>query len=94
MKGKSRMPVAIMAMGIVFNVLNGMMQAGGHFYFNEGVPTGIGLGYLLEPHALNRTCPCSLSGWALTCIPIVLSGICASPAIPVIIFRREGCTGM
>lgn len=52
MKGKSRMPVAIMAMGIVFNVLNGMMQAGGLFYFNEGVPTGIGLGYLLEPHAL------------------------------------------
>ena len=39
-------------MGIVFNVLNGMMQAGGLFYFNEGVPTGIGLGYLLEPHAL------------------------------------------
>lgn len=52
MKGKSRMPVAIMAMGIVFNVLNGVMQAGGLFYFNEGVPAGIGLGYLLEPHAL------------------------------------------
>lgn len=33
MKGKSKMPVAIMAMGIVFNVLNGMMQAGGLFYF-------------------------------------------------------------
>ena len=29
LKGKSRMPVAIMLMGIVFNVLNGMMQAGG-----------------------------------------------------------------
>ena len=27
------MPVAIMAMGIVFNLLNGMMQAGGLFYF-------------------------------------------------------------
>lgn len=27
LKGKSRMPVAIMAMGIVFNLLNGMMQA-------------------------------------------------------------------
>ena len=26
LKGKSRMPVAIMAMGIVFNLLNGMMQ--------------------------------------------------------------------
>lgn len=33
MKGRSRMPVAIMLMGIVFNVLNGCMQAGGLFYF-------------------------------------------------------------
>ena len=33
MKGKSKMPVAIMAMGIVFNVLNGMMQAGGRRAF-------------------------------------------------------------
>ena len=46
------MPVAIMAMGIVFNVLNGMMQAGGLFYFNGNVPTGIGWSYLSEPHAL------------------------------------------
>ena len=52
MKGKSRMPVAIMAMGIVFNVLNGVMQAGGLFWFNENVPTGIGAVYLLEPQAL------------------------------------------
>lgn len=52
MKGKSRMPVAIMAMGIVFNVLNGVMQAGGLFWFNGHVPTGIGLGYLLQPNAL------------------------------------------
>ena len=26
MKGKSRMPLAIMLMGVVFNVLNGLMQ--------------------------------------------------------------------
>ncbi len=50
-KGKSRMPVAIMVMGIVFNVLNGMMQAGGLFWFNEKIPTGIGFAYLLEPYA-------------------------------------------
>ena len=32
------MPVTIMMMGIVFNVLNGMMQAGGLFYFaSEGM---------------------------------------------------------
>lgn len=52
LKGKSRMPVAIMAMGIVFNVLNGMMQAGGLFYFApEGLYAG-GWAYLLKPHAL------------------------------------------
>lgn len=52
LKGKSRMPVAIMAMGIVFNLLNGMMQAGGLFYF---APEGLyadGWAYLLKPHAL------------------------------------------
>ena len=51
MKGKSRMPVSIMMMGIVFNVLNGVMQAGGIFWF-PSVPLGTGIGYLAEPHAL------------------------------------------
>ena len=38
--------------GIVFNVLNGMMQAGGLFYFApEGLYAG-GWTYLLKPHAL------------------------------------------
>ena len=46
------MPVAIKAMGFVFNVLNGMMQAGGLFYFApEGLYAG-GWAYLLKPHAL------------------------------------------
>ncbi|MDE6347179.1 MAG: DUF1295 domain-containing protein [Bacteroides sp.] len=52
MKGKSRMPVAIMAMGILFNLLNGAMQAGGLFYF---APEGLyadGWGYLLKPYTL------------------------------------------
>ena len=41
MKGRSRMPVAIMVMGIVFNVLNGLMQAGGLFwYMPEGYDEG------------------------------------------------------
>ena len=52
MKGKSRMPMVIMLMGIVFNVLNGVMQAGGLFYFNSQVPTGIGWSYLLQPQAV------------------------------------------
>ena len=52
LKGKGRMPLAIMAMGIVFNVLNGVMQAGGLFYF---APAGLyadGWAYLLKPHAV------------------------------------------
>lgn len=32
MKGKSRMPLAIMLMGVVFNVLNGLMQGEWLFY--------------------------------------------------------------
>lgn len=52
MKGKSRMPLCIVAMGMLFNVLNGCMQAGGLFFFP---PEGIyeaGWSYLLKPHAL------------------------------------------
>jgi len=33
LKGKSRMPVAIMLMGVVFNVINGIMQGGGLYWF-------------------------------------------------------------
>lgn len=33
LKGKSRMPVAIMLMGVVFNVINGIMQGGGLFWY-------------------------------------------------------------
>lgn len=51
LKGKSRMPVSILLMGVVFNVLNGVMQAGGLFRF-PSVPLGAGLGYLLEPQAV------------------------------------------
>lgn len=52
LKGKGRMPVAIMLMGIVFNVLNGMMQAGGLFYFAPESAYADGWAYLLKPHAL------------------------------------------
>lgn len=33
-KGKSKMPVAIMAMGIIFNLINGMMQGGWIMYLS------------------------------------------------------------
>lgn len=51
LKGNSRMPVAIMAMGIVFNVLNGCMQAGGLFYFAPDAYAA-GWAYLLRPNAI------------------------------------------
>lgn len=51
MKGHSRMPVVIMVMGIVFNILNGWMQAGGIFRFP---PDGYaeGWAWLLHPQSL------------------------------------------
>ena len=51
MRGKSRMPVAIMLMGVVFNVLNGMMQAGGLFYFAPVGAYSEGWAYFLHVHA-------------------------------------------
>lgn len=51
MKGKSRMPVAIMAMGILFNLLNGVMQAGGLFFYPADAAYAEGLAYLAHPHA-------------------------------------------
>ena len=45
MKGKSRMPLAIMLMGVVFNVLNGLMQGEWLFYLApEGLYTDAWLG--------------------------------------------------
>lgn len=52
MKGKSRMPIAIMAMGIVFNLLNGMMQAGGIFFFPSEGMYADGWAYFLRPWAI------------------------------------------
>lgn len=52
MKGHSRMPVSIMAMGIVFNVLNGMMQAGGIFFFAEDGLYTQGAAYLAHPRSV------------------------------------------
>ncbi len=51
MRGRSRMPVAIMLMGVVFNVLNGVMQAGGWFWF-PNPDYQMGAAYLAQPHAV------------------------------------------
>lgn len=52
LKSNSRMPIAIMGMAILFNVLNGLMQAGGLFYFPPEGLYADGFAYLLKPHAL------------------------------------------
>ena len=51
MKGKSRMPVAIMLMGIVFNLLNGFLQGGGLYLF-PNPDFGQGASYLLRWNAI------------------------------------------
>ena len=51
MKGTSRMPVSIMLMGVVFNVINGMIQGGGLYWFpNPDFEQGSA--YLLRPNAI------------------------------------------
>lgn len=51
LKGKSRMPVAIMLMGIVFNVINGVIQGGGLYWFpNPDFEQGVA--FLLRPNAM------------------------------------------
>ncbi len=51
LKGKGSMPVCIMLMGVTFNVVNGMMQAGGLFLFPPAEYAG-GAVYLLQPRTL------------------------------------------
>lgn len=51
MRGKGRMPAAILLTGAAFNVLNGMMQAGGLFYFAPPGAYGGGWAYFAGPRA-------------------------------------------
>lgn len=51
LKGQSQMPVAIMMMGILFNVINGTIQGGGLYWFpNPDFEEGVS--YLLRPNAI------------------------------------------
>ena len=51
MNGKSQMPVAIMLMGIVFNLINGFLQGGGLYLFpNPDFQEGAS--YLLRPNSI------------------------------------------
>lgn len=51
LKGKSKMPVAIMLMGIVFNLINGVIQGGGLYWFpNPDFEQGVSS--LLRPNAI------------------------------------------
>ena len=51
LKGKGSMPVCIMLMGVTFNVVNGMMQAGGLFLFPPAEYAD-GAAYLIQPRTL------------------------------------------
>ncbi|MBR4526868.1 MAG: DUF1295 domain-containing protein [Bacteroidaceae bacterium] len=51
MKGHSRMPLSIMMMGVLFNVINGIMQGGGLFWFPITAYTQ-GASYLLRWNAI------------------------------------------
>ena len=51
MKGHSRMPLSIMMMGVLFNVINGIMQGGGLFWFPIPAYTQ-GASYLLRWNAI------------------------------------------
>ena len=51
MKGHSRMPLSIMMIGIIFNVINGIMQGGGLFWFPIPDYTQ-GASYLLRWNAI------------------------------------------
>ncbi len=51
MNGKSQMPVAIMLMGVVFNLINGVIQGGGLYLFpNPDFEQGAS--YLFRPNAI------------------------------------------
>lgn len=51
LKGKSQMPVAIMLMGVTFNILNGIMQGGG-FFWHPNPDFQKGASYLLRWNAV------------------------------------------
>lgn len=51
LKGQSKMPVAIMLMGVVFNLINGLIQGGGLYWFpNPDFEQGVS--YLARPNAI------------------------------------------
>lgn len=52
MQGRSRMPLSVMAMGVVFNLINGVMQAGGIYFFPREGLYDAGWAYLLRPNAV------------------------------------------
>lgn len=89
MKGASRMPLAIMAMGIMFNVLNGYMQGAWIFYL---APADMyGTGWLSTPCFIGRSA-LFFSGWPSTGILTMLSAICGSRETPATICSKRGCT--
>ena len=89
MKGKSRMPIAIMLMGVLFNLLNGFMQ--GEWLFYLAPETLYTADWLTTPQFVLGVL-LFLPEWLSTGIPITSSAICVNRGIHVIICRRRECT--
>lgn len=51
LQGKGRMPLTIIGMGILFNVINGVLQGGG-LYWYPNPDFSLGAAYLWRPHVL------------------------------------------
>lgn len=68
MKGKSRMPIAIMLMGVVFNVLNGFMQGEWLFYL---APEGLYSDAWLNTSSFGQDWFCFWQVWELIFIRTV-----------------------
>lgn len=91
MKGKSKMPVLILLMGVIFNILNGLMQ--GEWIFYLAPSDYYTPGWLLTPCFWIGTL-LFLPEWGSTGIRIQSSVICVLPEIPVITFLKEACIDM
>ena len=85
MKGKSRMPIAITAMGVLFNVINTFLIGYDLFYLHASNIRKRGSPLL--PSSADASC--SSAAWVSTCMPTTLSATSARQATPVITCPRK-----
>lgn len=89
LKGRGRMPLAIIAMGILFNMVNAVMQGGWIFYLApEGSIRLLGS----KPRSSSSGRPFSSPAWSSTYTPTISSGTSAAPAIRLTISLTAECS--